>query len=95
MSKVKYAIGITLFESKKFGGPKICDGAICPTERANKICCGVIEVMEKMTDVKIIGQMDNTIDHTFESANRVYDIDRKSTRLNSSHRSQSRMPSSA
>ena len=26
-----------------------------------------------MADVKIIGQMDNTIDHTFESANRVYD----------------------
>ena len=24
-------------------------------------------------EVKIIGQMDNTIDHTFESANRVYD----------------------
>lgn len=23
---------------------------------------------------KIIGQMDNTIDHTFESANRVYDL---------------------
>ncbi len=73
MSKIKYAIGITLFESKKFGGPKICEGAICPTERVNKMCCGVIEVME-MTDVKIIGQMDNTIDHTFESANRVYDI---------------------
>lgn len=73
MSKVKYAIGITLFESKKFGGPKICDGMICPTERANKMCCGVIEVME-MAEVKIIGQMDNTIDHTFESANRVYDI---------------------
>lgn len=73
MSKVKYAIGITLFESKKFGGPKICEDAICPTERAHKMCCGVIEVME-MTDVKIIGQMDNTIDHTFESANRVYDI---------------------
>ena len=73
MSKVKCAIGITLFESKKFGGPKICEDAICPTERANKMCCGVIEVME-MTDVKIIGQMDNTIDHTFESANRVYDI---------------------
>ena len=73
MSKVKYAIGITLFESKKFGGPKICEGAICPTERVNKMCCGVIEVM-KMADVKIIGQMDNTIDHTFESANRVYDI---------------------
>ncbi len=26
-----------------------------------------------MQEVKIIGQMDNTIDHTFESANRVYD----------------------
>lgn len=24
-------------------------------------------------EVKVIGQMDNTIDHTFESANRVYD----------------------
>ena len=24
--------------------------------------------------VKIIGQMDNTIDHTLESANRVYDV---------------------
>ncbi len=24
-------------------------------------------------EVKIIGQMDNTMDHTFESANRVYD----------------------
>lgn len=33
---------------------------------------GVIEVMP---DVKIIGQMDNMIDHTFESANRVYDTD--------------------
>lgn len=26
-------------------------------------------------EVKVIGQMDNTIDHTFESANRVYDKD--------------------
>ena len=25
-------------------------------------------------EVRVIGQMDNTIDHTFESANRVYDI---------------------
>ena len=24
-------------------------------------------------EVKVIGQMDNTIDHTFESANRIYD----------------------
>ena len=42
MSKVKYAIGITLFESKKFGGQKICDGAICHTEIANKMCCGLL-----------------------------------------------------
>lgn len=26
-----------------------------------------------MAEVKIIGQMDNTLDNTFESANRVYD----------------------
>lgn len=26
-------------------------------------------------EVKVIGQMDNTIDHTFESANRVYDVE--------------------
>lgn len=25
-------------------------------------------------EVKVIGQMDNSLDHTFESANRVYDI---------------------
>ena len=31
-------------------------------------------MIEVMADVKIIGQMDNTIDHTFESANRVYDV---------------------
>lgn len=30
---------------------------------------------EFQNDVKIIGQMDNTIDHTFESANRIYDAD--------------------
>lgn len=28
----------------------------------------------KIMEVKVIGQMDNTIDHTFESANRVYDV---------------------
>lgn len=28
-----------------------------------------------MADVKVIGQMDNTIDNTFESANRVYDVE--------------------
>lgn len=33
-------------------------------------------------EVKIIGQMDNTIDHTFESANRVYDTDGLSPTIN-------------
>ena len=28
-----------------------------------------------MAEVKVIGRMDHTIDNTFESANRVYDID--------------------
>ena len=26
-------------------------------------------------EVKVIGQMDNTIDNTFESANRIYDVE--------------------
>ena len=30
---------------------------------------------EKMNEVRVIGRMDNTIDHTFESANRIYDRD--------------------
>ena len=71
MEKLTDAIGIVLFESEKFGGEKVLRGGICPTLRANKTSSGVIEVM---ADVKIIGQMDNTIDHTFESANRVYDV---------------------
>lgn len=35
-----------------------------------------------MAEVKIIGQMDNTIDHTFESANRVYDVGGVSPTIN-------------
>ena len=35
-----------------------------------------------MNEVKVLGQMDNTIDHTFESANRVYDKDRISQTIN-------------
>lgn len=31
-------------------------------------------VSKYIMEVKVIGQMDNTIDHTFESANRVYDV---------------------
>lgn len=45
-------------------------GGIFRCVKAEKHDLGVV-----MADVKIIGQMDNTIDHTFESANRVYDVD--------------------
>lgn len=44
-------------------------GGIFRCVKAEKHDLGVV-----MADVKIIGQMDNTIDHTFESANRVYDV---------------------
>lgn len=36
----------------------------------------------KIMEVKVIGQMDNTIDHTFESANRVYDVGGVSPTIN-------------
>lgn len=41
-------------------------------------CVGTIRTIDsggdkRVLEVKVIGQMDNTIDHTFESANRVYD----------------------
>ncbi len=55
MSKVKQAIGITLFESDNFGGPKIVGGGICPTQRAEKVCCGVIEVTEM--EIKLLGNL--------------------------------------
>lgn len=48
----------------------IIGGGIFRCVKAEKHDLGVV-----MADVKIIGQMDNTIDHTFESANRVYDVD--------------------
>ena len=35
-----------------------------------------------MIEVKVIGQMDNTIDRTFESANRVYDTEGLSPTVN-------------
>lgn len=59
------AIGITLFESEKFGGSKI-SGGVANTLRANKVCAGVIEV----ADVKVIGSLESK----FESTNRIYDI---------------------
>lgn len=47
----------------------IIRGGIARCVKAEKHDLGVV----LMNDVKVIGQMDNTIDHTFESANRVYD----------------------
>lgn len=43
-------------------------------------CCGTIRTINAggdkyVLEVKVIGQMDNTMDHTFESANRVYDVE--------------------
>lgn len=77
MSKIKQAIGIMLFESDDFGGPKIVGGGICPTQRANKTCCGVIEVME--TEQKI-GNIFGFTGGNY--AGNVYDKDHLSPTLN-------------
>ena len=62
MSKIKQAIGIMLFESDEFGGPKIVGGGICPTQRANKTCCGVIEIMDIETE-RLGGLFDGETKH--------------------------------
>lgn len=67
MEKLTDAIGIVLFESKKFGGEKVLRGGICPTLRTNKTSSGVIEVM---ADVNVIGSLESK----FESTNRIYDV---------------------
>lgn len=67
MEKLTDAIGIVLFESKKFGGEKVLRGGIYPTLRANKTSSGVIEVM---ADVNVIGSLESK----FESTNRIYDV---------------------
>lgn len=67
MEKLTDAIGIVLFESKKFGGEKVLRGGICPTLRANRTSSGVIEVM---ADVNVIGPLESK----FESTNRIYDV---------------------
>ena len=36
MSKIKQAIGITLFESDEFGGPKIIGGGYLPHSKSRK-----------------------------------------------------------
>ena len=72
----EFDLAITTFEEKNNvfeKGNRIYDSqGICPT-----ITCLdslVILVRSNEMEVKVIGQMDNTIDHTFESANRVYDV---------------------
>lgn len=67
MEKLTDAIGIVLFESKKFGGERVLRGGICPTLRANRTSSGVIEVM---ADVNVIGSLESK----FESTNRIYDV---------------------
>lgn len=67
MEKLTDAIGIVLFESKKFGGEKVLRGGICPTLRTNRTSSGVIEVM---ADVNVIGSLESK----FESTNRIYDV---------------------
>lgn len=47
----------------------VIGGGISRRVKAENHDLGVV-----MADVKVIGQMDNTIDHTFESTNRVYDV---------------------
>ena len=42
--EIEQAIGVTLFESDDFGGWKIPQGGVCPTQRANKTNCGIIEI---------------------------------------------------
>ena len=79
MSKVKQAIGITLFESDNFGGPKIVGGGICPTQRAEKVCYGVIEVTEM--EIKLLGNLFGDDKGTGFAGN-VWDKDHLSPTLN-------------
>lgn len=74
MEKLTDAIGIVLFESKKFGGEKVLRGGICPTLRTNRTSSGVIEVM---ADVNVIGSLESK----FESTNRIYDVGGRSPTL--------------
>lgn len=72
----EFDLAITTFEEKDNvfeKGNRIYDSqGICPTIT----CFDSLVVLDRSDEmeVKVIGQMDNTIDHTFESANRVYDV---------------------
>ena len=59
--------GIYTEQSEQF--QKGIMGGLSRCIKAEKRDAGVV-----LMEVNVIGQMDNTIDHTFESANRVYDI---------------------
>lgn len=87
MEKLTDAIGITLFESKKFGGEKVLRGGICPTLRANKTSSGVIEVM---ADINVIG----SLEAKFESTNRIYDVGGVQSNIEYNARWQSRAENS-
>lgn len=62
-----------------FDGCVYGENGLCPTLKARNYK-GPLKILsyEKsestIKEVKVIGQMDNSLDHTFESANRVYDI---------------------
>lgn len=73
----EFDLAITTFEEKNNvfeKGNRIYDSqGICPTIT----CLDSLAILDRSNEmeVKVIGQMDNTIDHTFESANRVYDVE--------------------
>ena len=79
MEKLNGANRKYLYRSfRRFSERHYRGGGIFRCVKAEKHDLGVV-----MADVKIIGQMDNTIDHTFESANRVYDVDGVAPTMNS------------
>ena len=83
------AAGVDIID---IGGESTKPGAI-PVDTATELG-RVIPVIEAIRQDSVIGQIPISIDTT-KSAVAKAAIDRKSTRLNSSHRNTSRMPSSA
>ena len=75
-SKIKF-LGSTYNEHSRWG---LFDSTgISPTLTAAMRMGGgyvpMILEIDNMDKVNVIGRMDNTIDHTFESANRIYDVE--------------------
>lgn len=68
MEKLTDAIGIVIFESKKFGGEKVIKGGCSPTLRANKTSSGVIEVMaDVMICMEILKQVYGISDNEIQN----------------------------